>query len=648
MRIIQAIWILSLLVWGAAPVRAQSVAWRAKPATVVLDPSASKIATALVGVRVTGHGSAKVELVALKTNVGQLSKATSKGKATWVATFTPPNLRFPTVALMRADLKVNGKLVRRFLALPVSIKLQLPVVTKGAVEVSVSVENREFGPVTPKKKQVQISIPVIIPPGVGNYTISRITEKGVTSAQTKRFSLPTFPRMVAVGPKSAAAGTLMRVDVFHVGAKGKRYTYDVPLLIECTAGKIVKMRGRRSVQSFYIRLSGETGASRLKVFLRQENKVAVVHAFHVELARTRKLKLILSTIRLPMSSTKSVKVEVRVTDLFGNPAPTPTLSVTVNGRPLSVARLSPGLWRGWLYSPDRRQPGDRLRLLATAPRAQRASAEVALLGDLAVRLTMRLLQKSVMADGKRGVKVEIRGVDRRGMAPKDRTIKVESAHGHLEYLHRVRPGFFRGLFIPKRNTRGGVAVLSASTYRAQAVSARVRLIPIPQHMMLSVGLGVFSDVGRAVGVQAGIRYEYAVYRGPPSVHLGIGLLLGPHFGVGNVQDQDSFVGMSAGGVALARLRVVNRARFGLDVMLDVGVLGIYATYKRYNPPVVDDRQKGRAAFTTSLALEMGLRTLRRNEVFLQLQVRYLTAGYHDASTDNHITLMAGLGYRFAL
>jgi hypothetical protein len=656
MKIIYVLSVLSLVVGWAlsaqaqpkARVAAQAVQFGVKPHALVLDPTAGRTATALVGVRVKNPGKSKVELVALKTNFGQLGKPQRKGKATWVARFTPPNLRFPTVALIRADVKIDGRLVRRWKAVPVSIRLKLPVATKGAVDVSISVVSREFGPVTPKKRQREISIPVIIPPGAGNYTITRITEQGVTSAETKRFSLPAFPRMVVVGPKSPAAGTTIRVDVFHVGAKGERYTYNVPLIVDCTVGEIVKLRGQRSVQSIWIKLSGRTGPSRIRVSLKQETKIAAVHAFHVELAKTLKLAVSVSPDTLAMTSLRSVKVLVRVIDLFGNAARTPTLKVTANGKPLSVARLEPGLWRGWLYAPSERQPRDRILLRAMAPRASAGTAVVGLIGDLAQRLFIRLAPRAIMADGKRGVDVEILAVDRLGMAPKDRTIKVESAQGWMVYLHRVRSGLFRGRFIPRRNTRGGVAVVTASTHRAHAVSARVRLLPIPQNMLLSTVLGVFSDVGRAVGIQAGLRYEYSVYQGPPAVHIGFQALLAPHFGVGNRAEPDEFGGFSAGVTALARLRLVSRARFGLDAVMDVGVIGIYASYKRYNPPAVDDRQSGRAAFTTSIAIEAGLRTLRQNEVFVKLCLRYLTARFHDASTGNHITLFGGIGYRFEL
>ncbi len=639
---------LALGLFWVSPALAAKAELRVKPSVIVLDPTAQKTATALVGVRVTGSASDRVELVGIKTNVGQLSKATKKGKATWTATFTPPNLRFPTVALLHVDVKINGKLVRLWKAIPVSIKLKLPVAAKGAVEISVSVENREFGPVTPKKRQKEISIPVIITPSAANYTISRITEKGVTSAETKRFALPKFPRMVVVGPTSAPAGSTIRLDVFHVGAKGKRYTYNVPVIADCAVGEITKLRGRRSEQSIWIKLGGNTGASQIRVASKQDPKVAVVHRLNVELANNLKLAMTLSKASLHMSSTKIVKVLVRVTDLFGNRARTSTLAVTANGKPLSISRLEPGLWRGWLYAPAKRQPRDQLMLVASAPRAASSKAVVKLLGGVAVKLSIRLGATSIQADGKRGVDVFINATDAMGMAPADKTIKVESAQGKMAYLHRVVPGRFQGKFIPARNTKGGFAAVTASTYRAHLVSARLRLIPIPQHMLLSTTLGTLSDTSRAVGIEAGLRFEYSVYNGPPAVHIGIQALMAPHFGVGNKVEADEFVGFSAGVAAMARLRMVSHGRFGLDAVVDVGVLGIYSTYKRSNPPVVDNLQRGKAAFTTSFALEAGFRTLRRNEFFVQFRVRYLTAGLPDATSDNHVTLFAGLGYRFEL
>ncbi len=626
----------------------RTVQFNVKPAALQLNPELAKIPTALVCVKVENSGGAKVELIALHTNVGQLSKPKSLGNDTWVATFTPPSLRFPTVAIIRSDLKINGRLVRRWRAVPISIRLKLPVMTKGAGEISVSVGNREFGPVEPKKHQKEILVPIVIPPGAGNYTISRISKQGITSAETKRFSLPAFPRIAVVGPKSPSAGSLIRLDVFHVGAKGKRFTYNVPLLIDCVVGRIVKMSGLQSVQTIWIKLAGKTGQSRIRVFLKQDAKIEAIHSFTVQLATSLKLLLSATPTKIAMNSAKSVKVLVKVTDLFGNTAGVSTLKVTANGKPLSVARLQPGLWRGWLYPPSKRQPGDRILLRASAARAEPGKAEVKLIGDLAAKLSIRITSKAIMADGKRGVDVEITAVDRLGMAPRDKTVKVESAHGKMAYLHQVRPGLFRGKFVPKRNTAGGVAVVTASTYRAHAVSARFRLVAIPQNMQLSTVLGVLSDAGRAVGIGGQVRYEYSVYQGFPAVHVGLGAMVAPHFSVGKEGAADPFVGFSAGLTGLARLRLLSLGSFALDVVMDIGVIGIYAAYKRYNPPTVDDRSRAQAAFTTSIAVEMGFHTVRRNEVFIQLRMRYLTASYHDASTDNHVSLFAGVGYRFEL
>jgi hypothetical protein len=629
---------------GAQP----AVQFSAKPDSLVQDPTAAKSPTALVGVKVKNFGRAKVELVGFTTNIGQLGKAKLLSRATWVATYTPPRLRFPTVALIRVDLKINGKLVRRWKTVQISIRLKLPIVTKGAVEVSISVGNREFGPITPKKYQKEIFIPVTIAPGAGNYTISRITEQGVTSAETKRFSLPAFPRIRVVGPSSPAAGSTIRLDVFHVGAKGKRYTYNVPLNVDCSVGTVVKVVGRRSVQTFWIKLSGKTGRSRIRVALKQDSKIAVVHGFKVELANTLKLAVTVSPKSLAMSMAKSVKVLVRVTDLYGNAADVPSMKLTGNGKPLSVARLESGLWRGWLYSPSKRQPRDRIVLRATAPRALAGTTEVKLIGEVAVKLSIRVTSKEIMADGMRGVNVEIKAVDRLGMPPRDKTLTVESSQGRLAYLHHVRPGLFRGRLIPRRNTKGGQFVVTASTYRAHAVSARVRLLPIPQNLQLSTVLGALSDGQRAVGIQAGLRFEHSVYQGVPVVHIGLQAMVGPHFGVGNVVEADEFVGFSAGLTGLVRMRLLNAGIFALDVVMDIGVIGIYASYKQYNPPVVDENGRGRVAFTTSIAVEAGIRTVRQNETFLQLRLRYLTAGLQDASTDNHMSIFVGVGYRFEL
>ncbi|MFH2005288.1 MAG: hypothetical protein ABI333_01750 [bacterium] len=619
------------------------------PKPVVMDPTAKDLATATIGIRVAQPGAARIKLMRVATNIGALSPAKPLGKSAWEVVFTPPRLQFPMVALVHADLQIDGALVRRWIAIPVSIKLDLPVPSLGAVDVGISIAGADFGPVAVGRRRAEVPVPVVIPPGAESYTINRVDSNGSTKSETKRFQLPPFARMAVVGPPRPAAGSIIRLDVFLVGAQGKPYTYRVPVMVTCQAAELRKIVGQGSAQTIYLKALGQTGETTVRLHMKQEPAVAVVHRMHVEVAETRKLLLSVTPDRMAMHSGRVAKVQVKITDLFGNPSRVDSLQVTANGEPLAVARVSDGLWRGWLYAPRTRQPGDRFLVHARAPRAPLATAVVKLLGGKARRLTIRVNPKTVQADGRRVVNVEITAEDDMGMRPADRRIDVTSEQGKLLFLHHVRPGLFRGRIRLHRNGAGGWAKITASTYHAPAVSTKVKLLPIPQRFLLTPLLGIFSNVGRALGLQGGLRFEYAVYRGRPNVHLGLEALFAPHFAVRGVQqEQDEFWGVSAGLSALSRLRIVSAGRFCLDAVVGLGVLGLYVSSKQQNGSVIDTNRRGLAVFTISLGLELGLSTVGRNEVFLQLRAQYLTGSLEDAQSENHVTLLGGLGYRFSL
>jgi len=628
----------------AAPPAVQLVV---KPKPIVMDPNATKLATGSLAIRVLQPGAARIKLLRVSTNVGTLSKPKSLGKAAWKVVFTPPRLQFPTVALVHADLQINGALVRRWIAVPVSIKLELPVPTLGAVDVGIAIAGADFGPVAAGRKK-EVMVEVIVPAGTENYTINRIDKNGLTKSETKRFQLPPFARMRVVGPKRPSAGSMIRLDVFLVGAQGKQYTYAVPVMVSCQAAELKKIVGQGSAQIIYLKALGETGETNVRLHMKQEPKVAVTHRMHIEVANTRKLLLSVQPSSMKMHAGRVAKVQVRITDLFGNPSRVASLQVTVNGKSLSVGRIADGHWRGWLYAPRTRQPGDRFVVRARAPRARTATTVVALQGGLARRLTIRAKPKAVQADGKRVVNVEITAADELGMRAVDRRIDVKSEQGKLLFLHRVHLGLFRGRVRLYRSGSGGWAKITASTHRAHAVTAKVKLLPIPQRFLLTPMLGTFSNVQHAVGLQAGLRFEYAVYRGRPNVHLGFEALFAPHFAVSAEEEQDEFWGMSGGLSVLTRLRIVRAGRFCLDAVVGLGVLGLYVSSKQLNGSVVDTNRRGLAVFNISLGLELGLTTVGRNEVFLQLRGQYLTGSLEDARSENHVTLLGGLGYRFSL
>ena len=108
--------------WGtvaaAAPARAQAVTFQITPKRLVAD--AGQKVKAQARIAITG-GSGQV--AKLWANVGTFGAVKPAGKGVFTATWTSPAMGFPTVAIVRADVKVGGRLVRRWLPLPVSVAM---------------------------------------------------------------------------------------------------------------------------------------------------------------------------------------------------------------------------------------------------------------------------------------------------------------------------------------------------------------------------------------------------------------------------------------------------------------------------------------------------------------------------------------------
>lgn len=636
--------VLAGMVLGAQRAGAAAVTFQARPAQVTAM-SGKRVTAAL---RIAVSGGSRVRVSGMWANLGTVDKVRSLGAGVWAAKWTSPVMGFPTVVLLRADLLVEGRPERHWLTLPVSIRQDMEIQATKGENVQVMVMGHDYGPVKARSTG-PVRVQVVVPPWATTYSVMRTDAYDVTKSETRHFNLPAFKRMALVVPKSASAGDVVHVEVFQVSSRGQRYTYSNPLVLTCPGAAVEDIQDLKSVQRFTVRLGGQTGELTCTLFMKVEPKVVTRFTLDVDVSRRLALGLRVSRERFKMASAQSAKVEVTVADLFGNVSDTEKLEVTANGRPLAMSRVGAGVYRGWLYAPARRQPGDRVVVRAVAPGAKAVSRIVGLDGGPATRLVARIAPGEIMADGKASALLEVKATDRLGMPATDRTLRADSDQGKMAFLHRVRPGLFRGRFVPARRPQGGQAVLVVQTRRAPAVTVRLRLRRIPHRFMISPWAGGFFDLSRTAGATASLRFEWTAYRGKPSVFIGGAVLLSPHLstedGTGDLVDHR---GLSAGVVALGRFRVVSTRRVALDVGIDLGVLGVYSSYRERYDHLVQRNQAGTAAFTAAASLELGLATTGAQEVFLLVQARYLTGRFADAASRNSATVLGGLGYRFAL
>ena len=219
---------------------ALAVSVSAEPSSLTLG----KDAGARIAVKVKGASSAKVTL---STNIGAVGEAVQAGDGMYVADYTPPKSRAPTVALLAADVEVDGDHSVGWLALPLAGSDSMTFETKPRATVWLRVAERELGPVVANAKG-EAQIDVVVPPGVSKATMHIEDPLGNTADRQIDLDPPPFARLrvLSVGPPRAPAGDSLELQAFVIRSDGSA---DPQARVTVTAdrGEVDVSRNRRGV-----------------------------------------------------------------------------------------------------------------------------------------------------------------------------------------------------------------------------------------------------------------------------------------------------------------------------------------------------------------------------------------------------------------
>ena len=209
-----------------------AAALSAQPAKLVLGKDA--------GAELSLDAPAKAS-VTFSTSTGSVGEAVRKGNA-WVARFTPPRVRAPSVALVLAQIDEGGERELHWLAIPLSGSDTMEIETRPGSRVEADVAGARIGPVTADKAGTA-KLPMVVPPGVQTATL-RITDKlGNTSEKPLDLEPPPFTRArMAARQNAAQADGALELEIFAVKADGTPDDDAKPLLLADVGEASVRRR----------------------------------------------------------------------------------------------------------------------------------------------------------------------------------------------------------------------------------------------------------------------------------------------------------------------------------------------------------------------------------------------------------------------
>lgn len=159
------------------------------------------------------------------TNAGSLGAPRAAGPNHFRLAFTPPQERYPQVALIRLELdRGGGSTESTWVPLPVDGSETLTLEsTKPHAKVEVTIGERTFGPVQAGAKG-EVEIKVVVPPGIASARVRSVDRLGNQKVKAVDLQPPPFTQARLAVPTGASASWAdaqpLPVEVFAVDVSG--------------------------------------------------------------------------------------------------------------------------------------------------------------------------------------------------------------------------------------------------------------------------------------------------------------------------------------------------------------------------------------------------------------------------------------------
>lgn len=498
---------------GAAPAPAAHVHATITPARPHLILGDETEMTLTIEVRDNDSAVAFVPERAL-ASIGTIESLMVAGDNRFTARYVPPTARFPQAAIIVVDLSGGGQHLRATTCLLLYAAAQMPFHTSANASVSVRVETETFGPVR-ADAQGNVTIPIIVPPGVRDGVARATDAYGSTRETAVDLQPAPFTQIVIVGTPQLEVGSFSEVSTFGVTARGQPIGQGATTL-RAAEGMVHPLgSGAPGEERFLIEAPQKIGGGAMHLtasavdvapepLLVLEKRAEAV--IRLVAAPPERLTLAPSTDHLIIGDDAAATVTVYATDRHDNPASCAGALVTVDGRAIEL-----------------KPSGASCGQLTVAPPAKPriGSLEVeARLGDLrartfirvtpgpAVRLAASVSSPAIVGDGRQSVEVRIDAFDKTGRPAIVPPLTWQAAGGRVGPQHVRRLGSYTTDFTPNRTQAPRAEVLVVLSDPSLSATTVVQVEPPRARMMLTARVGLFTNfggMGGPIGIFEGLH-----------------------------------------------------------------------------------------------------------------------------------------------
>ena len=279
-------------------------------------------------------------------SVGRLGPLRETATGEYTLTYTPPDEKYPEVAIVAALSVADGA----FTAAPIRLAARVTVNGEGepGARMTIAVDGRDF-PTTTVGADGKFSVPIVVPPG-GRATGVSIDKLGNQQRREIDLALPPFPHLLigAVPPTLPADGAARaEVVAFAVDARGNPERRALPPL-SASAGTLSAPTSHGDGSTTWT-LTAPSTIGTHAVTLRAGGATTSVT---LRPGPPRTIEVLTPKEPLPAGLDAAVSVDARVLDADGSPVPGARLTAALEGgRVLGTSERGGGLYAIELVPP---------------------------------------------------------------------------------------------------------------------------------------------------------------------------------------------------------------------------------------------------------------------------------------------------------
>jgi hypothetical protein len=266
-------------------------------------------------------------------SAGQVEDLGREGPATFTARYILPSGRFPQPAILVAEFATARGLLRGFAPVRLRAATTPSLRTDPGAQVTLHVDDRDFGPQTAPPDGV-VHIPVVVPPGVEFATARSVNQYGKATEQVLDLRVPYSQRLLFVAPETLAAGTVAEVAVYAVESSG-RPANATTLVMRAHGAKVQPLGGRVAGEARFLVTAPTILREkhlRLEAQIRGQSTTRIASRVPLVPAKAAELSLEPEAPYLARGGRAALRVFLNAEDAYGNPTDARRADVLVDGQ----------------------------------------------------------------------------------------------------------------------------------------------------------------------------------------------------------------------------------------------------------------------------------------------------------------------------